>query len=339
MSPSARERLFGYSHAFDDPMTTVMTTMIVLALAATPLVITTLASRGLITGDHRRDLLLRWRSWVVMTPFIVLPILVGGAWTIIAAGIFSLLTYREYSRATGLFREKKISFTIVVGIVLVTFASFDNWYRLFVALNPLTISVILMVALFADRPQGYIQRTALGVLGFTLLGSGLGHLGFMANDHDYRSLVLLVIVTAEANDVFIYLTDKIFGRKPLCPNTSPKKSIEGSLGGIILTIILVYGLGCGVFHTTALDSGWHLVTLGLLISVVGQLGHLMFWSIKQDLGIKDFDVTIPGHGGLLDRFAGLVPIASVVFHYVNYFNGIGANQAVRVLTSGNEVVP
>jgi phosphatidate cytidylyltransferase len=339
MTPSARERLFGYSHAFDDPTTTVMTTIIVFSLAVTPLVISTLASRSAITVDHRRDLMLRWRSWLVMTPFILLPVLFGAAWTIIAVGVFSLLTYREYSRATGLFREKMISLTIVVGILLVTFAAFDNWYRLFVAMTPLTISIILMVALFADRPRGYIQRTALGVLGFTLLGSGLGHLGFMADDQNYRPLVLLVIVSAEANDVFVYLTGKMLGHRPLCPNTNPKKSVAGSLGGVILTTMLVYALGCAVFRATPLDSNWHLVTLGFLISVVGQLGHLMFSSIKQDLGIKDFDVTIPGHGGLLDRFAGLVPIASVVFHYVNYFNGIGVNQAVRVLTSGNEVLP
>jgi phosphatidate cytidylyltransferase len=84
-------------------------------------------------------------------------------------------------------------------------------------------------------------------------------------------------------------------------------------------------------------SGWqHLITLGILISVVGQLGDLMFSSIKRDLGIKDFDVTIPGHGGLLDRFDSIIPIGAVVFHYVNYFVGIGSGLPLRIWTSGSQ---
>ena len=72
----------------------------------------------------------------------------------------------------------------------------------------------------------------------------------------------------------------------------------------------------------------------ILISVVGQLGDLIFSSIKRDLGIKDFDVTVPGHGGLLDRFDSIVPIAAVVFHYVNYFIGVGVEQPIRIWTLG-----
>lgn len=339
MNQAAKERLFDYSHAFDHRVTTIVTAAVVAALVASPIVIGLLARRGSITPEHRRELMLRWRSWLIMTPLIIGPILLGAAWTILAVGLISMFTYREYARATGLFREKAISLMVVVGILLITFATLDNWYRFFVALTPLTISIILMVALFADRPQGYIQRTALGVLGFTLLGSGLGHLGFMANDANYRPLVLLVLVSAEMNDIFAYLAGKTFGHIPLCPNTSPKKTVAGSLGGLILTTLLVYVLGRSVFAGTTLDSTWHLLTLGIVISVVGQLGDLIFSSIKRDLGIKDFDVTIPGHGGLLDRFDSLVPIASVVFHYVNYFNGIGVNQAVRVLTGGGEALP
>jgi phosphatidate cytidylyltransferase len=335
MTMTARERLYDYSHAFDHSITAILTAVIVVTLAVSPPLIFMLARQGWIGSEQRSVLLLRWRSWLVMAPLMVGPVLLGAAWTIIAVGLVSLFSYREYARATGLFREKAVSLTIVVGILLVTFAAFDNWFRFFAALTPLTISVILMVALFADRPRGYIQRTALGVLGFTLLGTGLGHLGFMASDENYRPLVLLVLVSAEMNDIFAYLAGRTFGRTLLCPNTSPKKTVAGSLGGLILTTLLVYALGRAVFHATPLDSTWHLLTLGILISVVGQLGDLTFSSIKRDLGIQDFDITIPGHGGLLDRFDSLVPIASIVFHYVNYFNGIGVGQAVRVLTAGD----
>ena len=330
---STNERLFNPAHAFEHPVTCWITLALVTVLAGAPVIIIALASTGRISDSHRQALWIRWRSWLIMTPLLVGPVLLGAAWTILGVGILSLFCYREYSRATGLFREKAISLTIVIAIALVTFATFDNWYRFFVALTPLTVVMILTVALFADRPQGYIQRTALGVLGFALFGHGLGHLGHLANDDNYRPLVLMVLVSAEMNDIFAYLAGKSLGRIPLCPQTSPRKTMAGALGGLILTTLLVMGLGQSVFRGTILAEWYHLLTLGILISVVGQLGDLTFSSIKRDLGIKDFDVTIPGHGGLLDRFDSIVPIAAVVFHYVNYFVGVGADQPVRIWTT------
>ena len=331
MSPF--ERLFSPARAFEHPVTCLIMAALGIGLALSPLVIRFMAAGGRISSARRTQLWVRWRSLLVTVPLLVGPILLGAAWTIAGVGLLSLLCYREYSRATGLFREKAISLTIVLGIGLVTLATLDNWYRLFMALTPLTSVLILTVALFADRPHGYIQRTALGVLGFVLFGHGLGHLGYLANDDNYRPLILMVLVSAEMNDLFAFLIGKTLGRIPLCPNTTSKKTVTGALGGLVLTTLLVMVLGQSVFRGTVLAGWHHLVVLGVMISVVGQLGDLMFSSIKRDLGIKDFDVTVPGHGGLLDRFDSIVPIAAVVFHYVNYFVGVGSGQPVRLWTT------
>ena len=77
-----------------------------------------------------------------------------------------------------------------------------------------------------------------------------------------------------------------------------------------------------------------LLTLGVIVSVADQLGDLTLSSIKRDLGIKDWAVTFPGHGGLLDRFNSLLFAAPAVFHYVGYLQGIGLNQAPRIITGG-----
>lgn len=332
MNPVALDRLFGYQHAFDHPVTIGITVALALVLAATPVVIRVLSRLGWIGAMQRTELMTRYKSWLVLASLMLAPILIGAAWTIAAVAVLSLLCYREFARATGLFREKTISLMVVVGIVAITFAVADHWYHFFVALPPLTVASIAAVAILADRPKGYIQRVALGSLSYLLFGCALGHLGYMANDQNYRPIVLLLLLAVEGNDVFAYLTGKTMGRRKLAPNTSPNKTIGGALGALVLTTALVTVLGHFVFVDTPLDQPIFLILLGVIISVVGQLGDLMLSSVKRDLGIKDMGVTIPGHGGLLDRFDSLILVAPAVFHYLMYFVGVGLDQPARIFT-------
>ncbi len=339
---AARERLFGYDRAFDHPVTVAVTVGLVLLLLALPLMFWLLVRAGRIDAPLRTELLRRYYSWLVICPLLLVPILLGAAWTIVGVGVLSLFCYREYARATGLFRERLISFVVVVGIVVLTLSVLDHWYRLFVALTPLTVGVIAAVAVLADRPKGYIQRVALAALGFLLFGTALGHFGYMANDPNYRPVMILVLVAVEMNDVFAFAVGKTLGRYQLAPNTSPKKTIEGAIGGAFLTTLLVVGVGLFLFSAEARDRHGitaaqelrYLIGLGLIIGVVGLLGDLMLSAVKRDLGIKDFGTLIPGHGGLLDRFDSLILVAPAVFHYANYVAGIGLHEPTKVFSGG-----
>jgi phosphatidate cytidylyltransferase len=334
MTSETRERLFGFQHAFDQPVTLWITIGIAAALVVAPLVILLLSWLGVIPSPQRTELFKRYGSWLVLVPLMAGPVLLGAAWMMAAVFILSLLCYGEYARVTGLFREKLISLMVVIGIFAVTFAVVDHWYTLFVALFPLTVGSIAITGVIPDRPKGYVQRVALGVLGYALFGSALGHLGYMANEPKYRPIVLLMLVAVEANDIFAYISGKMFGRRKLAPNTSPNKTIGGALGALVLTTALVAGLGHFVFADTVLDRPHWLVTLGIMISVVGQLGDLMLSSIKRDVGIKDTGVLIPGHGGLLDRFDSLILVAPAVFHFVGYFLGFGRDEPPRIFSGG-----
>jgi phosphatidate cytidylyltransferase len=334
VDPITRERLFGAEHAFDHPVVMYITIGLAIVLAVVPAVIWVLRKRQRVDDHLHEELTKRYLSWLVLVPLMVGPVLLGAFWTILAVLVLSLLCYREYARATGLFRERLVSALVVLGIAAVNFASLDNWYHLFAALMPLVIVLLAAVPVFADQPQGYIQRVALGVFGFMLFGSALGHLGFLANDANYRPMLLLILLTVELNDVFGYVVGKPLGHRKLCPNTSPKKTVAGALGALVLTTTLVAVLGHYVFKDTALDQVHWLIFLGLLISVAGQLGDLVLSSIKRDIGIKDMGVTIPGHGGLLDRFDSLLLVAPAVFHFVKYVVDIGAGQPQRIFTGG-----
>jgi len=335
LNSATRERLFGYEHAFDHPATRWITLVIVVVLVVAPLVILLLARLGWVGPSLRQELVRRYNSWLVISSLMLVPILLGAAWTMAMVAVLSLLCNREYGRATGLFRETAISLVVVLGIYAVTFAIVDHWYNFFMALFPLTVGVIAATAILADQPKGYIQRVALGVLGFALFGSALGHLGYLANDPNYRPIVMMVILAVEANDVFAYIVGKTMGRRKLVPNTSANKTVGGAMGALVLTTVLVVVIGRQVFAGTDLDRPGRLVALGVIISVVGQLGDLMLSSIKRDLGLKDMGVTIPGHGGLLDRFDSLILVAPAVFHFVNYYMGIGQPpEPVRIFTGG-----
>ncbi len=327
-------RLFDYMSAFDHPVTVAIAATVGGLLAATPFMITGLAAAGKLDAKHRDELWKRYFSWLVLVPLMLGPILLGPFATILGVTVLSLACYREYARATGLFRERSISVFVVIGTLLVAFASLDHWYELFLAVFPLTVACISMVAILPDRPQGYIQRVALGVLGFSLFGAALGHLSYFANDKNFRPILLTLIVAVELNDIFAYIAGKLFGKRKLAPNTSPGKTIAGSVGALVATTGLVVVLAHFTFRGTALDSPLPLVMLGFMISVLGQFGDLMLSSIKRDLGIKDMAALIPGHGGLLDRFDSLLLVAPAVFHYVTYFVSVGADQTRRVFTGG-----
>src|SRR5262249_9715467 len=317
------DRLFGWRHAFDHPVTVALLLGIGAVLLAAPLAFVALSRAGVIDEKLRRELWLRYLSWLVLVPVLGAPVLLGAAWTMAAVMLLSLFCYREYARATGLFPEKFISLLVVLGILALSFATFDHWYDLFGALLPLTTAAIAALAVLEDRPKGYIQRVALAQFGYLLFGCALGHLGYMANDDQYRPVILLVLVAVELNDVFAYVSGKTFGRRKLAPNTSPGKTVGGALGALALTTPLVAVGFHFIYPNEPLDHPLWLGLLGVLVSVLGQLGDLVLSSVKRDLGLKDIGATIPGHGGLLDRFDSLLLVAPMVFHYVGYFMGFG----------------
>lgn len=314
------------------PVTSGILCAVVVLLLAAPAVFLALGAAGRLSPALKSDLWTRYRSWLFLAPAMLVPVLAGRLPTIVAIGILGILCNREFGRATGLFRERTISGVVVAGIVLITFAVADHWYGFFVALTSLVVSLLVIVALGADRPRGYIQRVALGVLAFVLFGVCLGHLAYLANDRLGQPLLLAIVLCVELNDVFAYCTGKLFGRRKFAPNTSPNKTLGGALGAAVLTTALFGTLAHFIFRGTALNHPAHLAAMGLLLSLTGQWGDLVMSSIKRDLGIKDMAATIPGHGGLLDRFDSLIFVGPALFHYVGYFQGIGLDQPARVFS-------
>jgi len=246
--------------------------------------------------------------------------------------VLSLLCFREFAAATGLFHERIMSGLVVLGILGLTYAVVDHWYRLFVALTPMSVVVMLAVATSADRPKGYIQRVALAISGFILFGTCLGHLGYMSNDRHYRTLILLLIFSVQLNDVFASIVGKLLGGPHLLPQTTPNKTIAGSLGAIGFTTLLVFFLAGMAFPAGRLASPLQRAMLGLMIGIAGHVGEMTLAAIKRDVGVNDMGAIIPGHGGVLDRANSLLLSAPAMFHVVNHFQEIGLDQPQNVIS-------
>ncbi len=238
---------------------------------------------------------------------------------------------REFARATGLFRQRLLSAIVALGIVALFAATADNWYRFFLALPALTVALIAGAGVLQDKPQGYLQRISLATTSYILFGVCLAHLAYFANDPNFRPILCMILVSAQAADVVAYISGKAFGRRKIFPNTSPNKTLAGHVGALLVVTPLAAWLAHLVFPGTRLDHLLPLLVLGLIFAVGTQLGDLVLSSIKRDLGLKDFAATLPGHGGFTDRCNSLLLISPAVFHYVNYFVGIGAGRPIRVL--------
>lgn len=332
MTDPARLRLFDPTVAFAHPATPWLFGIVAGVLLAAPLILAVGVRTGRITPAAKADVLKRYYPWLVIVPVLGIPLLLGAFWVIVGVGVLAALCFREYARATGLFRERFICLLVGVGMVVTYLAALDNWYRLFMAAFPLTVAAVAGFAVVQDRPKGYIQRVALGVFAFALFGNGLGHLAYLANDEHFRPLILLLVIAVELNDVGGFTVGRLVGGPKLSPNTSPNKTFSGAVGGLTATTLVTVAGGLAVFADGPLADPVKLAAFGLLLGLSALLGDLTLSSVKRDIGVKDMAALIPGHGGLLDRFDSLLLAAPVAFHVVNYFAGVGTNQPECVFT-------
>ncbi|HCA72222.1 MAG TPA: phosphatidate cytidylyltransferase [Ruminococcaceae bacterium] len=135
--------------------------------------------------------------------------------------------------------------------------------------------------------------------------------------------VIVAIFAAWSADAGAYIFGSLFGKRKLCPNISPKKTVEGAVGGIIsdVMVMLLFGF---IFQNlywggTVYVNFVVLIVIGLVGAILSMLGDLSFSIIKRSCHIKDFSDLIPGHGGILDRFDSVIFVAPFVYLLLQVF--------------------
>ena len=132
--------------------------------------------------------------------------------------------------------------------------------------------------------------------------------------------VILILLGAIATDTFAYFTGVTIGKHKLCPLMSPKKTIEGAIGGIAGAVIvfIVYGLILNRFAGINVNY-LCMIILAVLCALFSEIGDLVASVIKRQFGIKDFGNLLPGHGGIMDRVDSICFVSPLVFYFVTAF--------------------
>jgi phosphatidate cytidylyltransferase len=196
------------------------------------------------------------------------------------------------------------------------------------AVPGLPLSAVLAAALFA-LPVASLWRggdfgRAFGDIGATLFAAAFVGLLFgyllslrlmsdaVKGDEMGSDLVFLLFFVVWGSDVFAYAVGRLLGRRPLAPGVSPKKTVEGAIGGLLGAILLAFVARAWFLHRLTVRDA---ILLGFALGVVGMVGDLVESMLKRGAGVKDSAALVPGHGGLLDRVDSLLYAAPLLYYY------------------------
>ncbi len=219
------------------------------------------------------------------------------------------------------------AYLIAVALPISTFWMDEIAVFLLVAACAFTVYLLYLftVAVFRRGRQSFAEVATLftAVLYVVLSFSSLALLRHQTANGKY--LYLLVFFGAWVTDTFAYFTGRFFGKHKLNPEISPKKTVEGSIGGIIFCMISFALFGIVMQFGFKMEVNyWMLCIAGMLCSVVSQIGDLITSLIKREHDVKDFGVIFPGHGGVLDRFDSVLAISPVLLILCNLGTLVGA---------------
>lgn len=251
---------------------------------------------------------------------IFLAFILGGIWLQLVVAIMGLRAMYEFFAVIKVKGIKPIESagymggTFLFGMFILGYGDFRV-----LAIMILLVTVAAMIISVFRRNYNFMDAAAT-IMGFiyTIIFFALILLIYeMAGGKYY---ILTIFTIAWICDTTAYFTGRFFGKRKLIPAVSPKKTVEGAIGGLIggALATMLFGLalsstGRDVMHPL------HFLAMGFIGSFFSQIGDLIASSIKRDAGVKDYPKLIPGHGGILDRFDSILLAAVSVFIYLIVF--------------------
>jgi len=251
--------------------------------------------------------MLRWR---IATALLLAPIAVGaivlGRWTVLLV-VVAVVALAAYEMSQAL---KPLPFPAALGcgvfpvLLSVPFGAGG-------VLGGTVLALPWALFWLSGRPEARTLRALLALMLMSLwVGAPMAMLALIAREEDGVWLILIAVVGPWISDSGAYFAGRFFGRHPIFPTLSPKKTVEGGLGGLLLTMAAV---GAVAYYALGLNP-LQAALAGAVVSAFSQSGDLFESLLKRMMEIKDLGNTLPGHGGILDRIDSLLFTAPAVYY-------------------------
>lgn len=257
-------------------------------------------------------------SGAVLLLIAVLSFVMGGP---VLAGlllVISLIAFWELSKATGVLTEGKWNSLMTVGVIgiagyygVVYFLN-DSGYQLMVIMGVALLSMFVYVAQF---PKYTCQQVVASFFSFVYAPVMFAFM-YLTRETQYGLyLVWLILICSWGCDTCAYVVGMLFGKHKIFPVLSPKKSLEGCIGGVAGAMLIGALYSHFLVNQVVQDQNvtWIIMGISGVGAVISQVGDLAASAIKRQQGIKDYGKLIPGHGGIMDRFDSVIVTAPMIY--------------------------
>lgn len=270
-------------------------------------------------------MLLRIISSIVLLPFIIAVVSLGGIWLKLVMLGASLIGMHEFYKAFSI--EKKAVafigyiFAVIYMAFINTIINGSNLFNVFTSV----FLVILLIYMVIFHNHTNITEILVAFFGYFYVCFLLSHIYLIREYPQGIYFVWLSFICAWGCDTGAYFTGIAIGKHKLIPTLSPKKTIEGSIGGILTATLLAFIYGSFIdsrFMINDINTIVVCVASGVVGSILAQIGDLSASAMKRYTGIKDFGKIIPGHGGILDRFDSVLLTAPAVYYLMLLLSNI-----------------
>ena len=266
----------------------------------------------------------------IITAIVGILVLIGVLFTfdtlvfnfVIAA--ITLIAIHEVFKALGFGRKEWPMYAVFVPYtLLIMLSSYQVWRRLVMPASFLMVLFFGIYLISYQKASGLAMFSGIVIFCFYSFIRLKELLPVETYGYDAMFFILLILCFAWGGDTCAYFAGRAFGKHKLCPVVSPKKTVEGAIGGVLGT--MVFGVVATVIYSIAANrmeaftrsnigvSMYVIIALlGCVAAVLGIYGDLFASVVKRQCGIKDYGTIFPGHGGILDRFDGVMFIAPFV---------------------------
>ena len=228
----------------------------------------------------------------------------------------------EVLHNTGFVKSKFINAASIVFTVfnVLTFGQINDYFNIDVTKEYVVAAFLLITYFYSMFNKHSSALEPVVAMSFSLiLGYSFGSLLNLLSREAESGFFYMFLCCGFAwvTDMGAYFVGVTCGKHKLCPELSPKKTVEGAIGGVISCLVIVFAF-CEIFNLCS--ASYQCNTLNIMIvtaplSVVSMLGDLVFSYIKRYCGIKDYGTLLPGHGGILDRFDSVLVISPILYAF------------------------